>query len=264
MAPARRRQRGGSSAVGSGANNGGNNDADDESADIAWRASLDFSDWIDARRKDPISQKMVWARAQIVEVGADFSDMKIQFENTLSDVWTTRFSEDIARDGKHSGSTSTALSLYGPQRSASSGGGNSLTSHSAVYPLSNFYGGGGGLNAIEDVDDDVNASSDPTDFVAEALEREPWRRRLKVGALLDGQDGFGKWYNATVVATRHSWNPNGGGSGAKKSEDDSTDLEGGGTGSTGGTDGEESDEDEDEDEDDEDGTIRRRTNTAMR
>ena len=73
-----------------------------------------------------------------------------------------------------------------------------------------------------------------------------------MGALLDGQDGFGKWYNATVVATRHSWNPNGGGSGAKKSEDDSTDLEGGGTGSTGGTDGEESDEDEDEDEDDED------------
>ena len=50
---------------------------------------------------------MVWARAQIVEVGADFSDMKIQFENTLSDVWTTRFSEDIARDGKHSGSTSS-------------------------------------------------------------------------------------------------------------------------------------------------------------
>ena len=63
-------------------------------ASVAWRAALDFADWLDVLEP---TEKM-WRKAQIHEVSPDGKRLKVHFENAASslDRWLPRASREIA------------------------------------------------------------------------------------------------------------------------------------------------------------------------
>ena len=68
--------------------------AADAGASAAWRAALDFADWLDVLEP---TEKM-WRKAQIHEVSPDGKRLKVHFENAASslDRWLPRASREIA------------------------------------------------------------------------------------------------------------------------------------------------------------------------